>query len=149
MHKGKSTMRGRIMAGSQAVIAHENAGQAVFVAYYPPDIHLSQVILAYCETVAQATGSAVFVIDRAVNAVTLADAFDAHDWGLLCMLAANEHAGLGSFEATEVETLDDGTKVSSGPWHEIRQADPRTFVMVEPPEDKTLVYWGTPKVEET
>jgi hypothetical protein len=149
MHKGKITMLGRIMAGSQAVIAHDNAGQAVFVAYYPPDIHVSQVILAYCETVAQATGSAVFVIDRAVNAVTLADAFDAHDLGLLCMLDDNEHAGLGSFEATEVETLDDGTKVYSGPWKEARQADPRTFVIVEPPEDKTLVYWGTPKVEGT
>ena len=44
MHKGKITMRGRIMAGSQAVIAHEETGQAVFVAYYPPDLHLSQVI---------------------------------------------------------------------------------------------------------
>ena len=35
MHKGKITMLGRIMAGSQAVIAHDDAGQAVFVAYYP------------------------------------------------------------------------------------------------------------------
>jgi len=31
MHKGKITMLGRIMAGSQAVIAHDEAGQAVFV----------------------------------------------------------------------------------------------------------------------
>ena len=31
MHKGKITMRGRIMAGSQAVIAHNEAGHAVFV----------------------------------------------------------------------------------------------------------------------
>src|SRR5262249_10112460 len=46
MHKGKMTMRGRIMAGSQAVIAHNDAGYAVFVAYYPPDIHLSRVIVA-------------------------------------------------------------------------------------------------------
>jgi len=37
MHKGKITMLGRIMAGSQAVIAHDEAGQALFVAYYPPD----------------------------------------------------------------------------------------------------------------
>ena len=41
MHKGKITMRGRIMAGSQAVISHDETGQAVFVAYYPPDLHLS------------------------------------------------------------------------------------------------------------
>lgn len=149
MHKGKITMLGRIMAGSQAVIAHDQAGQAVFVAYYPPDLHLSRVILAYCQQVAQATGSTVFVIDRAANAVALAQAFDDQDLGLLCMLDDNEHMGLGSFEATEVDTLDDGTKVYSGPWKEGRQDDPRQFVIVEPPEDKTLVYWGTPKVEET
>ncbi len=111
MHKGKITMLGRIMAGSQAVIAHDAAGHAVFVAYYPPDLHLSRVIVAYCEQVAQATGSTVFVIDRAANSVALAQAFDNQDLGLLCMLDDNEHAGLGSFEATEVETLEDGTKV--------------------------------------
>jgi hypothetical protein len=55
MHKGKITMLGRIMAGSQAVIAHDDAGQAVCVAYHPPDIHLSRVILAYCQQVALAT----------------------------------------------------------------------------------------------
>ena len=149
MHKGKITMLGRIMAGSQAVIAHDDTGQAIFVAYYPPDIHVSHVIVAYCQKVAEGIGSVVFVIDRAVNAVALAQAFDDHDLGLLCMLDDNEHAGLGSFEATEVETLDDGSKVYSGPWKECRQDDPRHFVIVEPPEDKTLVYWGTPKVEET
>jgi len=111
LHKGNITMRGRIMAGSQAVIAHDEAGQAVFVAYYPPDIHVSKIILAYCQKVAEATGSALFVIDRAVNAVALARAFHDHDLGLLCMLDDNEHAGLGSFEATAVDTLDDGTKV--------------------------------------
>src|SRR5262249_30317543 len=68
MHKGKITMLGRIMAGSQAIIAHNEAGQALFVAYYPPDLHLSQVIVEYCQKVAKATGSALFVIDRAVNA---------------------------------------------------------------------------------
>jgi hypothetical protein len=33
MHKGQITMLGRIMAGSQAVIAHDEAGQALFVGY--------------------------------------------------------------------------------------------------------------------
>jgi hypothetical protein len=33
MHKGNITMLGRIMAGSQAVIAHDQSGQAVFVEY--------------------------------------------------------------------------------------------------------------------
>jgi len=148
MHKGKITMLGRIMAGSQAVIAHNEAGQALFVTYHPPDQHLSQVIVAYCQKVVEATGGALFVIDRAVNAVAMACAFDKQGWGLLCMLDDNEHDGLDSFAATEVATLEDGTRVYSGPWKVPRQEDPRYFVLVEPTEGKTLVYWGTPKVRE-
>jgi hypothetical protein len=64
-----------------------------------------------CQQVAEGIGSVVFVIDRAVNAVALAQAFDDHDLGLLCRLDDNEHKGLGSFEATVVDTLEDGTKV--------------------------------------
>ena len=131
MHKGKITMRGRIMAGSQAVIAQDETGQAVFVAYYPPDIHLSQVIVAYCQRVALATGSALFVIDRAVNSVALAEAFDEQGLGLLCRLDDNEHAGLQSFEATHVETREDGTRVYSGPWKEARTDDPRHYAAAE------------------
>jgi hypothetical protein len=148
MHKGKITMLGRIMAGSQAVIAHDDTGQAVFVAYYAPDLHLSQIILAYCQQVAAATGRTLFVIDRAVNSVALAAAFDAQGLGLLCMLDDNEHAGLQSFETTSVETLEDGTRVYSGPWKEARNDDPRHFVIVQPVAGKTLVYWGTPKVKQ-
>ncbi len=148
MHKGKITMLGRIMAGSPAVIAHDDAGQALFVAYYPPDIHVSQVIVAYCQRVALATGHSLFVIDRAVNSVALAEAFDEQGLGLLCMLDDNEQAGLESFEATYVETLEDGTRVYSGPWKEARTDDPRHFVIVQAAEGKTLVYWGTPKVQD-
>jgi hypothetical protein len=147
MHKGKITMLGRIMAGSQAVIAHDETGQALLVAYYPPDIHLSQVIVAYCQQVRAATGSALFVIDRAVNAVAMARAFDDQGLGLLCMLDDNEHQGLDSFEATQVDTRADGTRVYSGPWKVSRPDDPRRFVMVESPEGKILVYWATPQVE--
>ena len=111
MHKGKITMLGRIMAGSQAVIAHNEAGQALLVVYYPPDMHLSQIIVAYCQQVATATGIALFVIDRAVNAVALARAFDEQGLGLLCMLDDNEHQGVESFAATQVDTLEDGTPV--------------------------------------
>ena len=111
MHKGKMTMLGRIMAGSQAVITHDEAGQALFVAYDPPDLHLSQSIVASCQQVAEVTGSALFVIDRAVNSLALACAFDDQDLGLLCMLDENEHRGLESCEATQVDTLADGTKV--------------------------------------
>jgi hypothetical protein len=111
MHKGTITMLGRIMAGSQAVMAHNEAGYALFVAYYPPDLHVSQVIVADCHKVAMATGSALCVIDRAVNAVAMACAFDAQGLGWLCMLDDNEHDGLASFAATPVGTLADGTKV--------------------------------------
>jgi hypothetical protein len=149
MHKGKITMLGRIMAGSQAVIAHNEAGQALRVEYHPPDIHLSQIIIDYCYKVSTVTGSALFVIDRAVNSVAMARAFDTQGLGLLCMLDDNEHAGLDSFAATEVGTLADGSKISSGPWQAPRPEDPRHFVIVEPAEGKTLVYWGTPKVKET
>jgi len=148
MHKGKITMLGRIMAGSQAVIAHDEAGQALCVAYYPPDMHLSQVIVAYCQKVVAATGTTLFVIDRAVNAVAMACAFAKQGWGLLCMLDDNEHHGLESFEATLVGTLEDGTLVYSGPWKVRRPDDPRHFVIVAPDASKTLVYWGTPQVEE-
>jgi hypothetical protein len=110
-HKGKITMLGRIMAGSQAVIAHNEAGHALFVAYHPPDMPLSHIIVAYCQQVALATGSALFVIDRAVNAVAMAGAFDAQGLGVLCMLDDNEHHGLDSFEAQRVDTLTDGTAV--------------------------------------
>lgn len=147
MHKGKITMRGRIMAGSQAVISHDESGQGVYVAYYPPDIHLSQLILAYCERVALATGCELFVIDRAVNSKAMARDFDEAGLGLLCMLDDNEHHGLESFEATHVTTLDDGTRLYEGPWKEARKDDDRHFVIVEPPESKTLVYWGSAKVK--
>lgn len=147
MHKGKITMVGRIMAGSQAVITHNESGQALFVTYYPPDLPLSAVIVAYCQQVTQVTGSDLFVIDRAVNSVAMARAFEAHGMGLMCMLDDNEHHGLASFEATQVGTLDDGTPLYSGTWQEPRQDDPRHFVIVAPPEGKTLVYWGTPKVK--
>jgi hypothetical protein len=148
MHKGKITMLGRIMAGSQAVIAHDETGQALFVAYYPPDLHLSQIIMAYCQQVVAASGSPLFVIDRAVNSVAMAHAFDEQGWGLLCMLNDNEHQGLESFEATEVSTLEDGTRLYRGPWKVARPDDPRHFVVVEPAAGKLLVYWGTPKVVE-
>jgi len=147
MHKGKITMRGRIMAGSQAVISHDERGQAVYAAYYPPDTPLSQMILAYCEQVALATGSDLFVIDRAVNSKAMAQGFDEAGLGVLCMLDDNEHHGLESFAATQVETLADGTQLYQGPWKPVREGDPRAFVIVEPQEGKTLVYWGSPKVK--
>ncbi|MDQ3954746.1 MAG: hypothetical protein M3285_04255 [Actinomycetota bacterium] len=147
MPKGKITMRGRVMAGSQAVISHEETGQAVYVAYYPPDLHGSRLVLAYCQEVALATGSDLFVMDRAVNSKAMAQAFDEAGLGLLCMLDDNEHHGLESFEATEIKTLDDGTRLYEGPWKVAREGDARHFVIVALQARKTLVYWGTPKVK--
>jgi len=148
MHQGKITMLGRIMAGSQGVMAQDDTGQAVFVASYPPDIQVSHGIVASCQQVAEATGSTRCVIDRAVNAVALAQAFDDHDLGWLGRLDDNEPTGLGSFEATVVDTREEGTKVSRGPWQECRNDAPRHCVIVEPPADTPLGYWGTPQVEE-
>ena len=109
MHKGKITMLGRIMAGSHAVIAHNAAGQALFVAYYPPDIHLSQVIVAYCQKVARATGSVLFVIDRAVNAVALACAFVfswTDDWWVGGKPISGWHFGLTCADRSPRPALD-------------------------------------------
>ena len=75
------------------------------------DIHLSRLIVAYCQKVVEATGSTLFVIDRAVNSLALASTFAAQDWGLLCMLDDNEHHGLESFAATPEGSLDDGSQV--------------------------------------
>jgi hypothetical protein len=111
MHKGQSTMLGRIMAGSPAVMAHDDAGPALFVASEPPAIHVSQVMVAYGQRAAWATGHSLFVIDRAGNAVALAEAFDEQGLGVLCMRDDNEPAGLESFDATSVATLEDGTRV--------------------------------------
>jgi hypothetical protein len=149
MPKGTLTMRGRIMAGSQAVMVPDDTGPAVFVAYSPPDIQGPRVMVAYGQQGAEATGSVLCVMDRAVHAVALAEAFDAQGWGLFCRLDDNEHAGLESVETTEVATLEEGTRVSSGAWKEARPDDPRHCVMVEPAAGKPLVDWGTPKIEET
>jgi hypothetical protein len=147
MHKGKITMLGRIMAGSQALIAHNDKGQALFVTYHPPDVHVSRVIVDYGHKVARAPGVVLFVIDRAVHAVASACAFDEQGLGLLCLLEENEHDGLKSLEATVVDRLADGPTLSSGQWNVPRPEDPRHCVMVEPVEGKTLVSWGTPTLK--
>ena len=76
-----------------------------------PTSILSRIIVAYCHKVVEATGSALFVIDRAVNALAVAVAFAKQDWGLLCMLDDNEPHGLASFAATSEGPLDDGSQV--------------------------------------
>ncbi|MHC4074017.1 MAG: hypothetical protein ACYTGS_18625 [Planctomycetota bacterium] len=147
MHKGKITNVGRIMAGSQAVISHDETGHALLAAYYPPDIRLPRVIVAYCEDLSQRSGIEMFVIDREVNALEMARAFRDRGWGLLCMLDRNQYKGLESFDTNVAGHLDDGSVVYEGTWHEAKKDDPRRFVLVEEAE-RLLVYWGTPKVKE-
>ncbi len=147
LHKGKITMLGRIMAGSQAVMTHNESGHALFLTYSPPDVSLSQVIVEYCRQVAEASGSVGFVIDRAVNSVAVARDFEAQGLGLLCMLNDNEHQGLESFEATQIGETDEGIPLYSGPWKVTREADPRQCVITQSEAGKTLVYWGTPRVK--
>ena len=147
MHKGKITMLGRIMAGSQAVVAHNEDGQALFVEYYPPDIRMPHFIVQYCQKVMETTGIDVFVIDREVNSVDMAREFEKNDIGLLSMLDRNEYEGLSSWTVTQIGTLADGSSVYEGKWAEERENDPRHFVIVET-ADRVLPYWGTSKVKE-
>jgi len=111
LHNGKITMLGRIMAGSQASIAHNNAGQGLFVAYQPPDIRLVPGMVEYCEYLVQETGIEVFVIDREVNAVEIARQFEGRGWGLVSMLEKNAYQEMSSWETTRVGTLADGSVV--------------------------------------
>src|SRR6267143_3038388 len=110
---------------------------------------MSQVIVDYCQQVALASGVSLFVIDRAVNAVALAGAFNAQGLGLLCMLDDNEYDGRERFEVTEVDSLADGTKVYSGQWKVPRPDDPQHSLIDKPAAGKTLVYWGTPQIKAT
>jgi hypothetical protein len=145
MHQGKITMLARIMAGSQALIAHNEAAQALVVAYYAPHLPLSQIIIASCQQLVMMSGSDLFVIDRAVNSLPMAQACPEQGWGLLCMLDDNEHQGLSSFTARPLGRFEDGAHAFFGPWKAPRPDDPRRFVIVESPAGKTLVYWGTPR----
>ncbi len=162
MHKGKITMLGRIMPGSQAVVAHIETGQAVYFDYHPPDTRLPSIILDYCAEIAALTGIGIFVIDREVNSVAMARAFTKNGLGLLSMLDKNEYTDLSDWDAKEIGKLEDGSKVYCGPWSEEkknkakgRRDDPRIFVIVvkeknekKNEEKKLLPFWGTPAVVE-
>ncbi len=147
MHKGKITMLGRIMAGSQAVITHNQEGQAVSVAYQPPDIRMPHFIVEYCQQIAAATGVTVFIIDREANAVELARRFHNAGLGLLSMLDRNQYDGLSSWHTTRIGELEDGSTVYEGQWAIPHEDDPRHFVLVDTGE-RVVAYWGTPIVRQ-
>jgi hypothetical protein len=152
MHKGKITMLGRIMAGSQAVITHNQDGQGVFIEYSPPDIRMPRMIVMYCQKVVTVTGIEIFVIDREVNSVEIARCFEQNGLGLLSMLDKNEYDGLNSWNVTRIGTLSDSDNgnecatVYEGEWAAPRANDPRHFVLVETSE-RVLAYWGTSTVK--
>ena len=141
MHKGKITMLGRIMAGSNAVVSHNEHGDAFFVEYFPPDIRLPNVIMDYCEKVFTLTEISLFVIDREVNSLSIASVFESRGWGLISMLDKNQYKDLSDWDAKCIGELDDGSKIYSGPWKKPK-GDFRHFVIVEK-EDRLLPYWGT------
>lgn len=148
MHKGKITMLGRIMAGSQAVVAHDENGHALSVQYHPPDIRMPHFIVEYCRKISEKTSTEVFVIDREVNSVELAAKFEENGLGLLSMLDSNEYHGLSSWTVTPIGSLiEDRSTVYEGQWAQPRPNDPRHFVLVQT-GDKALPYWGTSKVKE-
>jgi hypothetical protein len=145
MHKGKITMLGRIMAGSQAVVAHIETGQAIYFDYQPPDIRLPVIIEDYCAEITAATGIDIFVMDREVNSVDLARAFKKNGLGLLSMLDKNEYKDLSDWKTEYVGELEDGAKVYSGRWNKEKKKkedDPRIFVIVVQ-DEKLLPFWGT------
>lgn len=149
MHKGYITMLGRIMAGSQAVITHNEEGYALYFSYYPPDKNLSPLILDYCKEVSKQTGIGTFVVDRAVNSLENAISFEKEMLCLLCMLDKNEYKGLSDFNLKEIGHLEDKDTVYEGTWKNVnkREKDSRIFVIVEE-SSRILVYWGNPRLKE-
>ena len=149
-HKGLITMLGRIMAGTQMVITHNENGHAVYFHHYPPDINLSPIILEYCLEVSLQTGIKLFVIDRGVNSEENAREFQSEGLGLLCMLDSNEYNGLLDFETKVLGKLEDGSMIYEGVWRNEmkRENDSRIFVLVEKKE-QILVYWGNKTFKES
>lgn len=145
MHKGLITMMGRIMPGSKAVLSHNEFGEAIWCDYYPPDIHLKHIIPFYCSEIVQTIGKSVFVIDREVNSVEIARMFVENKWELICLLDANQYQGIDSFSKRYAGKLEDGTILYKASWKLYHEDDPRTFLIAKK-EDKTIVYWATPKI---
>ena len=101
-----------------------------------------------CEKVAAATGLTLVVIDREVNSVKRACAFEHTGLGWLAMLDAHESEGLSSVDTSGIGKLDDGSEVYEGQWHIPRPWDPRHGVMVVD-SDRVVVFWGTSAGKET
>ncbi len=149
MHKGKITMLGRIMAGSQAIVAHDENGRVFYVEYYPPDIRMPGIILEYCAQVVKNTGIKIFIVDREINSEALAGEFESRKWGLLSMLDSNQYKDLSDWDHEYVGDVDPFGKMYTGQWKDEkkRNKDPRYFVIAEN-DGKLLPYWGTSTIKD-
>ena len=119
-------------------------GESLFFDYFFPDVRMPRVIVEYCERVVEATGVSIFVIDREVNSVRIAQEFHNKGWKLLSMLDNNEYKGLSDWSAEMIAKLKDGSLVYWGEWARPRENDTRKFVIVKK-KDRLLPYWGTPQ----
>jgi hypothetical protein len=150
MHKGKITMLGRIMAGSQAVVAHNENGSAIYIEYQPPDIRLPVIITDYCEHIVVNSGIDIFVIDREINSGSVASEFERRGWGLMSMLDRNQYKALSDWDCKFVGEIEGFGRVYSGQWSDQkrRSDDPRHFVVLKTKDQRLLPYWGTSKVKD-
>lgn len=150
MHKGKITMLGRIMAGSQAVVAHNEKGSAVYVEYHPPDIRFPVMIVEYCEHIVANSGIDIFVIDREINSQVIASEFERRGWGLLSMLDSNQYKALSDWDYEFIGKIEGSGSVYQGEWRDPkrRSNDPRHFVILEMKENRLLPYWVTSRVKD-
>ncbi len=147
MHKGKITMLGRIMSGSNALVAHDDKGRAIYIEYHPPDIHMSNIILDYCKHIKDSIGIDLFVIDREVNSLEIALDFDHNGLGLMSMLNSNQYKSLSDWGYRYIGKQADGSKIYAGQWRDEkkRREDPRHFVILDTGK-KLLPYWGNDKL---
>ncbi|MCI5115712.1 MAG: hypothetical protein D3912_13020, partial [Candidatus Electrothrix sp. AX1] len=89
-----------------------------------------------------------FVIDREINSVRIANEFKDRDWGLLSMLDSNEYKSLSDWDTECICEYESGDRLYTGTWAIPREDDPRMFVILET-DERLLVYWGTPRLQES
>lgn len=145
MHKGHITSNGRIMAGTNAVIAHDENGNIINFELYSPDTHMTHILEEYCSKIVALTGIKQFIIDREINSAKTACLFVEKGWELLCLLDKNEYKGLKSFKKKFCRKFPGGITLYKGTWNAHKEKDPRRFVIVQE-KDRCMVYWGTPKI---
>ena len=149
MHKGLITMLGRVMAGSNAVVTHNEHGTPLYFEYFAPDYCLPTLIVEYCQSIVESIGIKLFIIDREVNSLQIAMTFTNKGWGLLCMFDKNEYDGFESFTYEVISDGDDEYPIYRAWWkdEDKKKNDPRNIVLMEK-DEKVLAYWATNQFKE-